>query len=72
MQGVEKFRFSRIEAAFSLGLSIRSIDYLVSTRRLDSRRDGGRILIPRESLRRYASAHHTEPIRPRKETRKET
>lgn len=63
MQEVEKFRFTRKEAAFSQGLSIRSIDYLVSSRRLDSRRDGGRILIPRESLRRYALAHHTEPIR---------
>lgn len=66
MHEIEKFRFTREEAAFSLGLSIRSIDYLISTRRLDSLRDGGRIFIPRESLRRYALAHHTEPIRPRK------
>ena len=64
MEGIEKFLFSREEAAFALGLSIRSIDYLVADRRLDHRKNSGRILIPRESLRRYAAAHHPETIRP--------
>jgi excisionase family DNA binding protein len=64
MPEIEKFRFTRREAAHSLGLSIRSVDYLVSSGRLPHVKNGGRILILRDVLRRYALSHHPEPIRP--------
>jgi hypothetical protein len=59
---VEKFLFSRKEAAHSLGLSPRSIDYLIAKKDLDTRRIGAKVLITRESLRRFATGNHPEAI----------
>lgn len=63
---VEKFLFSRKEAAFSLGLSTRSVDYLIETKKLETRRIGAKVLVTRESLRLYARGNHPEAIRPAK------
>ncbi len=59
---VEKFLFNRREAALSLGISVRSIDYFIGARKLETRRIGAKVLIPRESLRLFARANHTEAI----------
>ena len=58
----EKLLLSRREAAQVLSISQRALDYLVATRRLPTRRIGGRVLIPVADLRRYARADHPEPI----------
>ena len=58
----EKFLLSRREAAQVLSISQRALDYLVATRRLPTRRIGGRVLIPVADLRKYARADHPEPI----------
>jgi excisionase family DNA binding protein len=63
---IEKLRYGRAESAFSLGISVRSVDYLISSRRLPHVKDGGRILVPAAALKKYASEPHNEPIRPRK------
>lgn len=63
---VEKLRYTRAESAFSLGLSVRSVDYLIASRRLPHVKDGGRILVPAAALRKYAAEPHNETIRPRK------
>lgn len=63
-QQVEKFLFSRREGALSLGISTRSIDYLIAGKKLDTRRIGSKVLITRESLRRFAAGNHPEAIRP--------
>lgn len=57
-QKVEKLLYSRRDAATALSLSVRSIDYLVASRRLISRRFGGKILIPASDLRRFARSDH--------------
>ena len=63
MSDVEKFLFNRKEAALSLGISIRSLDYLISGRKLETRRIGAKVLVTRESLRLFARADHTESIK---------
>jgi hypothetical protein len=64
MSEVEKFLFNRREAALSLGISIRSVDYLIAGGKLETRRIGKKVLVTRESLRLFARGHHTDPIRP--------
>jgi hypothetical protein len=61
---IEKFLYNRKEAALSLGLSVRSVDYIIARRELETRRVGKKVLVTRESLRRFAGANHPEPIRP--------
>ena len=60
---VEKLLYSRRDAAEALSLSIRSIDYLITTGRLSSRRIGSKILIPAGAIRRFAREDHPEPVR---------
>jgi hypothetical protein len=67
---VEKFLYNHKEAALSLGVSIRSVDYIISRRDLDTRRVGKKVLVTRESLRRFAGSNHPKPIRPADETPK--
>jgi hypothetical protein len=40
--------YTRKEAAHQLSISIRSLDYLISSKQLNTRRIGSRILIPHE------------------------
>lgn len=65
---VEKFLYNRKEAALSLGVSIRSVDYIIARRDLETRRVGKKVLVTRESLRRFAGANHPKSIRPADET----
>ena len=54
----EKFLYSRKEAAHSLGISVRSLDYLIAAKQLDTRRIGKKVLITRASLVAFASGNH--------------
>jgi excisionase family DNA binding protein len=49
-----KLLVGREEAAEILSISLRSVDYLVATGRLSTRRIGTRVLIPLEDVRRFA------------------
>jgi hypothetical protein len=60
---VEKLLYSRREAAQALSLSIRSVDYLITTGRLASRRIGSKVLIPAGAIRRFAREDHPESVR---------
>ena len=60
---VEKLLYSRRDTAEALCLSIRSIDYLITTGRLSTRRIGGKILIPTSAVRRFAREDHPESVR---------
>ena len=60
---IEKFLFSRKEAAYSLGISVRSLDYLIAGKQLDTRRIGKKVLVTRGSLAAFASANHYEITR---------
>ena len=59
---VEKFLYSKAEAAYALGVSKRSIEYLISAQKLETRRIGSRVLIPADALRRFARANHFESV----------
>ena len=62
-RSVEKLLCSRRDTAEALSLSIRSIDYLISTGRLTARRVGGKILIPASAVRRFAREDHPDSVR---------
>jgi hypothetical protein len=64
-QGVEKLLYSRRDTAEALSLSVRSVDYLITTGRLTMRRVGGKILIPASAVRRFAREDHPESVRAR-------
>jgi excisionase family DNA binding protein len=55
--------YPKAEAAVLLGISERSIDYLISAGRLKTVRIGKRNLIPAEELRRFIRADRPESIR---------
>lgn len=60
---VEKLLYSRRDAAEALSLSVRSVDYLITTRRLPTRRIGAKILIPAAAVRRFAREDHPDLVR---------
>ena len=62
-RSVEKLLYSRRDTAEALSLSIRSIDYLITTGRLPARRVGGKILIPASAIRRFAREDHPDSVR---------
>jgi excisionase family DNA binding protein len=55
---IPKLLFSRKEAAYSLGLSLRSISTLLKNGQLKYRRVGSKVLIPHESLVRFSKSDH--------------
>lgn len=60
---VEKLLYSKRDAAEALSLSVRSIDYLITTQRLPMRRVGGKVMIPATAVRRFAQEDHPERVR---------
>ncbi len=58
----DKLLVSREDAAQLLSISQRALDYLVASKRLATRRIGGRVLIPMADLRKYARCDHPERI----------
>jgi excisionase family DNA binding protein len=51
----EKFFYSRKEVASSLAICVRKVDYLISERKLRTRRIGRRVVIPTEDVKRVAA-----------------
>ncbi len=58
----DKLLVGREEAAQMLSISQRALDYLIASKRLPTRRIGGRVLIPVADLRKYARCDHPERI----------
>jgi hypothetical protein len=56
---VTKMLYSRRDAAFALSISIRSLDYLISNKKLSTRKLGKKIMIPQGELSRFARADHS-------------
>jgi hypothetical protein len=57
-----RFLHPRKEAAWKLGISVRSLDYLIANKLLATRKIGGRVLIPHSELVRFSRADHFEQI----------
>lgn len=60
---VQKLLYSRQDVAQALSLSVRSIDYLICTGRLPTRRVGGKILVHVSDVRRFAKIDHPGFVR---------
>ena len=60
--GIPKLLYTRQEAAFALGLSVRAVDYMIAAQQLATRRIGKRVLITAESLRQFARSNHYDSI----------
>jgi excisionase family DNA binding protein len=54
--------YTRKEAAYQLSISVRSLDYLITSKEIGTRRIGQRVLIPHSELVRYAKGNHPEPV----------
>jgi excisionase family DNA binding protein len=55
---------SKKEAATTLGISLRSLEYLIARKELMSRRVGRRVLIPTSALEQFARRDHPQPLSP--------
>jgi len=55
--------YDRKEAARQLSISVRSLDYILAARQLDTRRIGRKVLVTHASLVRYASANHFSAVK---------
>lgn len=61
---VMKFNYTRDEAAYSLGISVRTLDYLIARGELNTTRIGKKVLVPAKELKRYAAGSHPEATKP--------
>jgi hypothetical protein len=52
--------YDRKEAARQLSISVRSLDYLIAAGKLETRRNGKKVLVTHRSLVRFASGNHYE------------
>jgi hypothetical protein len=50
--------YDRKSAALMLSISVRTLDYIVAAKGLDTRRIGRKVLVTHASLVRYASGNH--------------
>ncbi len=50
--------YDRREAARQLSISVRSLDYIIAAKGLETRRIGRKVLVTRASLMRYAAGNH--------------
>jgi excisionase family DNA binding protein len=54
-----KLLYTRKEASYSLGISLRSIGYLLKAGKLKYRKVGTKTLIPHESLVKFSKGDHS-------------
>ena len=59
---VAKLLYSRKEAAFALSLSVRSLDYLMESGAIATRKIGSRVLVPVEEINRIAAKGVDGPV----------
>jgi excisionase family DNA binding protein len=58
MSDCAQLLFSKKEAAAMLGLSVRSVDYLLAGRQLEYRKIGRKVLIPKAAIVGFAKQDH--------------
>lgn len=58
MEGIQKVLYTKREAAQLLSISVRSIDYLIFSRQIPTRRVGRRVLVHREAIEQFARRDH--------------
>jgi excisionase family DNA binding protein len=58
MLGSEKVLYTKREAAQLLSISLRSLDYLITSEQLRTRRIGRRVLLHRDAIEQFARVDH--------------
>jgi len=58
MPMTQKVLYTKREAAQLLSISVRSLDYLIVSQQLPTRRIGRRVLVHRESIEQFARIDH--------------
>jgi excisionase family DNA binding protein len=58
---MDKILLSKKEAASALGISVRTVENLIATKKLEARRIGRRRLVPRTALEKLARRDVTSP-----------
>lgn len=61
-QPATRMLYSRKEVALQLSISLRSVDYLISKKALNTRRIGKKVLVPHGELVRFSRQDHPESI----------
>ena len=59
---MERILYPRKEAAFQLGLSVRTLDEYAKAAEIHPRFVGGKVLYSRSELERFAKANHASPF----------
>jgi len=54
----DRLLYDRKTAARLLSISVRSLDYIIAAKGLETRRIGRKVLVTRASLIRYAAGNH--------------
>jgi len=54
----EKVLYTKREAAQLLSISVRSLDYLIFSRQMPTRRIGRRVLVHRDAIEHFARRDH--------------
>ena len=58
MATTNKVLYTKREAAQLLSISVRSLDYLIVSHQLPTRRIGRRVLLHRDAIEQFASVDH--------------
>ena len=58
MPATDKLLYTKREAALLLSISVRSLDYLIVSQQLPTRRIGRRVLVHRDSIEQFARVDH--------------
>jgi excisionase family DNA binding protein len=58
MSTIDKVLYTKREASHLLSISLRSLDYLIVSQQLPTRRIGRRVLIHRDSIEQFARTDH--------------
>jgi hypothetical protein len=61
-QPMQKLLIDRKSAAWGISVSTRSVDYLIASGALETRRIGRKVLIVAASLKKFAAANHYGPV----------
>lgn len=59
----QRLLYDRKTAARMLSISVRSIDYIIAAKGLDTRRIGRKVLVTHASLLRYATRNHFDAVK---------
>ncbi len=62
MQEANRLLYDRKSAARMLSISVRSLDYLIAGKQLNTRRIGKKVLISHGELARFSRADHYEIV----------